>query len=198
MADDSLKQPTVQGHVFVCWYTQPVMRFFSFFFHLNTKSRHPLRDPNSLNALQVKENLKITAVSFKVSARERRFWCNPLRDPSWYLLAHSRRSWVTFASLCATSPLPANSPSVSWRPRTWRKWMWEDCQVRTHGGHLQIHKKQDKAASNLSASFFFIYACEHGLLLGLWCRWLSVVCFTTQQFVLFLTNAVTPLRWQPS
>jgi len=59
------------------------------------------------------------------------------RHPAAYLLwlslpipPHSRRSWVTFASLCVTSRLPANSPSASWRPRTWRKWTWEDCQVR--------------------------------------------------------------------
>lgn len=36
---------------------------------------------------------------------------------------------MTFASLCVTSPLLENSPSVFWRPRTWRKWTWVDCQV---------------------------------------------------------------------
>lgn len=52
----------------------------------------------------------------------------PLTPPSAFS-AHSRRSWVTFASHCVTSPLLANLQSVFWRPRTWRKWMWEGCQV---------------------------------------------------------------------
>lgn len=36
---------------------------------------------------------------------------------------------MTFASHCVTSLLLANSPSVFWRPRTWRKWTWVDYQV---------------------------------------------------------------------
>lgn len=45
-------------------------------------------------------------------------------------------SLVTSASLSGTCPQPANSPSSSWKPRTWRRWTWVDCLVSTR--HLSI------------------------------------------------------------
>lgn len=69
------------------------------------------------NVLYIREKMRVLHQTFNF--------------PSPAFFAHSRRSWVTFASHCVTSPLLANLPSVFWRPRTWRKWMWEGCQVYT-------------------------------------------------------------------
>lgn len=69
------------------------------------------------NVLYIREKMRVLRQTFNF--------------PSPAFFAHSRRSWVTFASHCVTSPLLANLPSVFWRPRTWRKWMWEGCQVYT-------------------------------------------------------------------
>lgn len=44
---------------------------------------------------------------------------------------HSLRSSVTSASRCVTFLLRENWPCVSLRPRTWRRWTWAACLVRT-------------------------------------------------------------------
>lgn len=73
----------------------------------------------------------------------------------------SRRSWVTFASPCVTSPLLENSPSVFWRLRTWRKWTWVDCQV------LCIHRAEDQILNFIiTLSDLIVFQCSQ-------CGWIS-------------------------
>ena len=44
----------------------------------------------------------------------------------------SKRSWVISVFPFGTSPRPVSWRLTSWKPRTWRRWTSEDCQVNTH------------------------------------------------------------------
>lgn len=53
-------------------------------------------------------------------------------SPCLCFAADSKRSWVTSVYPFVMCPPPGNLRLTSWRPRTWRRWMLEDCQVRQH------------------------------------------------------------------
>lgn len=109
----------------LCLFTNEIQRVEMWCFHHYAAPEYEkqvLRDILFLfvylcNVLYIREKMRVLRQTFNF--------------PSPAFFAHSRRSWVTFASHCVTSPLLANLPSVFWRPRTWRKWMWEGCQVYT-------------------------------------------------------------------
>lgn len=109
----------------LCLFTDEIQRVEMWCFHHYAAPEYEkqvLRDILFLfvylcNVLYIREKMRVLRQTFNF--------------PSPAFFAHSRRSWVTFASHCVTSPLLANLPSVFWRPRTWRKWMWEGCQVYT-------------------------------------------------------------------